>query len=600
MIGLNASTPVISPTPSALSESSRDAHASQVELILSRIEALPTLSGAATTLLASKSSSTVDIAQVIRLIEADPALSVRLLKLCRTASTGLGERITTVKRAVLMLGLDTVRSAALSVSVYNLLSANTDSATKHLETSVALAAADAGGPLLFDRAGFWQYSVGVACCAEAIAQMHPRLKVLGAEAFLAGLLHGIGKLVLEFALPQAYGGIVRLARARASDSAPIEQALLGVDYLTAGRAIAQRWGLPPAVCKVIWQHNLPAASLNDDEDKNLILTVIAGRALARSLHLGWTGDFSPPVDPAITWSQCNFDRSERELHHLARVSAASLEHANERLFALGLTSVTNPSTSAQPTKPPQPEAAAPPHLITLGCIQRANQAIHCAHDRAAHHAAIAIGSQRLIASLTAFAHAANRSPTSSNSNSPPNLPPLHAAAIDILLNAKHAMSGGSHALILTLPSSPAPLNAAPAQQWQCFTLNSRAALSLTTLPAPQFVPNGARAAAYATNPLLQPAQLNIHFAGLAPWLGNILGSAAAPNQLRVLMLSPTGTAINLPAPHNPRALLVSTKELRAQEALGPLTPIEPLLSAWWHRLFPAATGVLPSPEVFSP
>ena len=59
--------------------------------------------------------------QIIRLIEADPALTSRVLGLCRGAGLGLGERITTARRAVLMLGLDSVQSAVLGVAVYEVI-----------------------------------------------------------------------------------------------------------------------------------------------------------------------------------------------------------------------------------------------------------------------------------------------------------------------------------------------------------------------------------------------------------------------------------------------------------------------------------------------
>ena len=84
----------------------------QVELILERVDTLPTLSPVAARLLKLGSSDQVDIADVIKIIETDPAMSTRIIGLCRRADRGLGDRVTTVKRAVLMLGLEPVRSVA--------------------------------------------------------------------------------------------------------------------------------------------------------------------------------------------------------------------------------------------------------------------------------------------------------------------------------------------------------------------------------------------------------------------------------------------------------------------------------------------------------
>src|SRR4051812_17660607 len=172
------------------------ARARQVELILERVETLPTLSPVAARLLSIGTVDEVLIGDVVKIIESDPALSTRILGLCRKADRGLGDRITTVKRAVLMLGIESVRSAALSVSVYDLMSKDDESARKELDARVASEnggdAADA--QQTFDRKGFWKHSIAVACAAELIAAQHLKLRVLPEEAFLAGLLHDVGKL----------------------------------------------------------------------------------------------------------------------------------------------------------------------------------------------------------------------------------------------------------------------------------------------------------------------------------------------------------------------------------------------------------------------
>src|ERR1051325_260238 len=113
------------------------ARARQVELILERVQTLPTLSPVAARLLSIGTIDEVLIADVVKIIESDPALSPRILGLCRKADRGLGDRITTVKRAVLMLGIESVRSAALSVSVYDLMSKEDEAARKELDAAVA-------------------------------------------------------------------------------------------------------------------------------------------------------------------------------------------------------------------------------------------------------------------------------------------------------------------------------------------------------------------------------------------------------------------------------------------------------------------------------
>ena len=220
------------------------ARARQVEVILERVRTLPTLSPVAARLLSIGTIDEVLITDVVKIIETDPALSARILGLCRRADKGLGDRITTVKRAVLMLGIEAVRSAALSVSVYDLMTGEDEQASQALDDTFANEHADnarrndPGGPeeglaTTFDRKGFWKHSIAVACAAELIAQVNPKLRVVPEEAFLAGLLHDVGKLVLDLVLPRSYERVLAVAHRRKCDSDSVERLVLGLDHHTA-------------------------------------------------------------------------------------------------------------------------------------------------------------------------------------------------------------------------------------------------------------------------------------------------------------------------------------------------------------------------------
>src|SRR5690606_33811893 len=82
---------------------------------------LPTLAPVAMRLMRIGNLDDADLDQVVELIESDPPLTAKLLGLCRRADRGLGDRITTVRRAVVMLGLETVQAAALSVAVFEVM-----------------------------------------------------------------------------------------------------------------------------------------------------------------------------------------------------------------------------------------------------------------------------------------------------------------------------------------------------------------------------------------------------------------------------------------------------------------------------------------------
>ena len=285
------------PNPSPASGSTQ-----HVELILRRLDSLPTLSPIATRILQLGSDDKAEIAEVASLIESDPALTVRILGLCRKAERGLGGRITTVRRAVVMLGLEAVQSAVLGVAVFELLDRESE-----IQERTAEALGHNKGAYEFDRRGFWQHAIGVACAAELIAERHPDAGVAPEEAFTGGLLHGLGRLVLQLVLPQAYRRVVEACERRQSAAAPVERSIIGMDNHLAGKRVCEHWGLPTPIADTIWLHSQPAASLPSVAHKDLILLVTAARVVCRQLHLGWSGDCDTPPSMETVFIEAGLD-----------------------------------------------------------------------------------------------------------------------------------------------------------------------------------------------------------------------------------------------------------------------------------------------------
>lgn len=264
--------------------------AGQIDLILRQVDSLPTLSPIATRLMQISNVEDTNLDGLVEILESDPALTARLLGLCRKADKGLGDRITTVRRAVVMLGLEAVQAAVLSVAVYDLMQRCTprldEPLPQHSETV-----------LEFDRPGFWMHSVAVASASDLIAESHSDLGVKPEEAFVAGLLHDLGKMVLDLVLPRSYARVLGLAERRALPSAEAELQIIGLDHHTAGKRLAEHWGLPPALCEVMWLHGSVRGGLDaitPGPTRNLVAIVSVARTLCRHLHLGWSGDFNHP------------------------------------------------------------------------------------------------------------------------------------------------------------------------------------------------------------------------------------------------------------------------------------------------------------------
>lgn len=285
-----------------------------IDLILNQVSTLPPLAPVASRLMALENAQAADLGEIAKLIETDPVLSGRILGLCRRADKGVGEKITSIRRAVVLVGLDAVRNAAVGASAFAALSSQTI------------------GESRIDRDGFWQYCICVASTAELLA-LHNKaeLRIPPEEAFIAGMLHAVGKLVLDHVLPKAYSRVVELARQECVDSGFVERRVLGIDYREAGKALASHWDLPPALMAVMQHHGTAYAQVPECDEKALIGLVSGSAALVRSLGLGWSGDFDPPPSVAIL-----LPTSGVRPPAMNEFGAQLLRAVSERLVALGM------------------------------------------------------------------------------------------------------------------------------------------------------------------------------------------------------------------------------------------------------------------------
>jgi len=253
--------------------------ARRVELILQHIESLPTLSVVAVRLVRLITDDNADMREIAQVVESDPALSARVLAWCRRSDIGVRNQITSIQRAVVMMGAQAVRASVLSAEVFELFKPSAED--------------DAANPThSIDRAGFWRHCLSVACASESIAEAMGgrRVGLDPSHAYLCGLLHDLGKLALDALLPRAYAKVAAIAEERQADIADVERRVLGIDHHTAGKRLAEHWGLPHALLDVLWLHGQPSAALPDLPHRNLIQVVTAADAIARQSHLGWSGN----------------------------------------------------------------------------------------------------------------------------------------------------------------------------------------------------------------------------------------------------------------------------------------------------------------------
>lgn len=290
-----------------------DQREKRVELILQQLEELPTLPDVAVRVLEITGRDDSSLADVVRVIESDQSLTARVLQLVHRADRGARSEISSVERAVSLLGFEAVRAAVLAASVFQTFGENKT---------------EKGGQ--FDRQAFWKHSLTVACCAELLSEKTPA-KINSSEAFVCGLLHDLGKVALDAILPKSFNRVVEAADVLRGNIADLERTLIGLDHLVVGKRLAERWQLPASIRDVMWLHGqLPQALPVTVQHPMLVNLVSLADLLVREQHLGYSGNY-------VFMGRSEWVAAlELTAHQIETVMQSLVAHVESRAAALGL------------------------------------------------------------------------------------------------------------------------------------------------------------------------------------------------------------------------------------------------------------------------
>jgi signal transduction histidine kinase/HD-like signal output (HDOD) protein len=285
----------------------------RVELILQQLEELPTLPAVAARLLRVTGEDDSSVREVVELLSADPSLTARILRMVHRADLGTSKEINSVERAVVMLGFEAVRHAVLAVSVFQCFAHDGKRDEKGGQ----------GGH--FDREAFWKHSIAVGAAAESLARAATknggRQPLDAGEAFVCGLLHDLGKVALDTALPKSFDRVAEAAELLRGDIADIERQVIGLDHMVAGKRLAERWGLSVVVREAIWLHGQrPAALPVTVASPRMINLITLADMVARRQHLGFSGNYT-------------FAIAAEELSEAVGISRQQVEEAASQLVA---------------------------------------------------------------------------------------------------------------------------------------------------------------------------------------------------------------------------------------------------------------------------
>ena len=174
----------------------------------------------------------VKVVDLVQLVECDAAISARILSIVNSSLYGYSRDVTSIKQAVVVLGFKSLSQLAVSIAAEKVFSEGESAAESRLQ--------------------IYEHSLGCAAVARLLAN-EGYIDVDSGSAFLAGMLHDVGKLVFLDVAPNQC--LHMQADCHHGDSLQLEQELFGIDHLAVGAKFGDAWGLPDEITSAIGNHH---------------------------------------------------------------------------------------------------------------------------------------------------------------------------------------------------------------------------------------------------------------------------------------------------------------------------------------------------------
>jgi len=226
----------------------------KIEKVLGRrVDKLPPFPLVALRLLEITRDDSKSSADIAKVVEADPSIAAKTLRIVNSAAYGALRQISSIKHAVVLLGALEIRSIALGVTLF--------------ETMVK-----PGGHGAFDAVLFWKHAIanGALCRAMAEALAYPDPE----EAYVAGLLHDIGKAIIDTYGKVDYGDFLREA-ADSGSMIEAESRILGLRHDDTGAYFCNAWKMPERLIGAILLHHRRFRHLKATADEALLIAIVS-------------------------------------------------------------------------------------------------------------------------------------------------------------------------------------------------------------------------------------------------------------------------------------------------------------------------------------
>ncbi len=211
----------------------------RIKKLVVQMDKLPSIPTIYTQIVEKLNEEDATVEEVGELITKDMAITAKLLKLVNSAFFGLNRQMASPSEAAAYLGFDTIKSLVLGVQAF---------------------ASFEGGSVPFSMEALWNHSTEVGTAARRILQTENASRTFVEEAFTAGMLHDLGKLILGVNMPEAYRTALEAMQSEGITLSEAETRIFGANHADVGGFVLSLWGLPVRVVEAITHHHEPENS----------------------------------------------------------------------------------------------------------------------------------------------------------------------------------------------------------------------------------------------------------------------------------------------------------------------------------------------------
>jgi putative nucleotidyltransferase with HDIG domain len=202
-----------------------------IDTLLDEVVTLPSLPSTVAHIMRLVSDPQCSLNAVAQAVSADPPLAIKTLRLVNAAYYGLRQKVSTIEHAVILLGIKVIKNLAFTASVFDIMKGSVD--------------------------GFFRHSIATGLAMRVLVEVRQVNCIVQApeEAFVCGLLHDIGKVILREFLPRESAQVAQICLESGALWQDVEREIIGVDHAQIGARLAQKWKLPDVLSQAVGGHH---------------------------------------------------------------------------------------------------------------------------------------------------------------------------------------------------------------------------------------------------------------------------------------------------------------------------------------------------------